>query len=96
VSGACLTTLTLAKGVQIADLAFTPDGARLVCGCWTSGLGAAPPPHAVEVRDGTTGAVLETLGGYAAPISRLAMSAGGQRFATASMEDGTVRVWSLA
>ncbi len=87
VTGKFLRSITLdeyADGRPI-DLAFTPDGSRLVSG---------DHDNIVRVRDVGTGEVLTEMRGHSSPIRQVRVSRDGKYALTAS-DDGEARLWDL-
>jgi WD40 repeat protein len=72
------------RGRIVTAAAFSPDGSRLVTGCWDG---------AVRLWDATTGAELLMLKGHAGAVNGAAFSPDGERIVTAGA-DGMVLVWN--
>ena len=69
------------------DLAFDPDGERLVCGTFKFG-----EAHDARVLDAGTGAPLDSLDGHGSYVSAVGFLPDGTRVVT-GCEDGVVRLW---
>jgi WD40 repeat protein len=79
---------------QVAGLAFSPDGTRIVT---TGGATPGPGIHAVGevlVREVRSGKVLATFTGHTGVVSAVAFSPDGTLLATGGF-DGSVKVWLL-
>jgi WD40 repeat protein/serine/threonine protein kinase len=76
------------------DVAFAPDGKRVVA-AGGEGLGQpGPDGYAVRVWDATTGQLLRAFPGHTKPVRRVAVGAGG-RLAYSAGQDGTLYQWDL-
>lgn len=73
------------QGLDVAQIAFSPDGALLA---------VASQDSAIRVYD-ARGTELRTLSGHTASVSHVSFSKDGARLASASV-DLTVRVWDMA
>jgi len=76
----------IGHGAFIRSVAFSPDGQRIVTGCWD---------QTAKVWEAASGKELLTLRGHDANINGVAFSPDGRRIATAS-DDHTARVWAAA
>lgn len=81
-----LRTIQTGHETHISDLAYSPDGSRLV---------TASSDHTARILDATTGAELLVLRGHENWVSRVAYSPDGALIVTAS-DDGTARIWDAS
>ncbi|MEL6702724.1 MAG: WD40 repeat domain-containing protein [Bacteroidota bacterium] len=77
---------TVAQGVAVNSVRFSPDGTQLV---------TAASDRTLRVYDAATGALVQTLPGHDDYVVHVAWLADGQGLASASY-DGTVKLWDLA
>lgn len=78
----------VALGGQTLNAAvYTPDGKSVIT-AGTSGT--------VQIRDASTGRVLQEFGSHPSAVQRLAISPDGRTLATITAEDATIRLWDLA
>ncbi|MCA8976317.1 MAG: serine/threonine protein kinase, partial [Planctomycetes bacterium] len=70
---------------QVADLAWLPDGSRLVSGA---------TDRMVKLWDPDTGEEMATLRGHTRQVQSIAVSADGRRIFSGA-EDNTVRMWEV-
>ncbi|MEO1477334.1 MAG: WD40 repeat domain-containing protein [Bacteroidota bacterium] len=77
---------TVAQGVAVNSVRFSPDGTQLV---------TAASDRTLRVYDSATGALVQTLPGHDDYVVHVAWLADGRGLASASY-DGTVKLWDLA
>jgi WD40 repeat protein len=70
---------------ELHSIAFSPDGALLVCGC---------KDGTIRLWQAATGKKHLVLHGHSAPVKKVVFSPDGQRLASAS-EDSTAKLWDV-
>jgi WD40 repeat protein/serine/threonine protein kinase len=79
---------------DVASVAFSPDGKRIVSGSGGYDEQAQPLPGEVKVWDAVTGRQILTLTGHTGRVTSVAFSHDGKRIVSGS-DDQTLRVWDL-